>query len=527
MLEPGQIEPDRLAGRAENRLTTGVQPSRKQPASTVTSSRGAVSSRNRRSTARPAPARVPRPARTGRRTGTSPGTRSIPAADGSRRGHAPAAAAVPRRGSRPTGLTALAGTARAGRRRFRGRRPARSAAGASGARATPAPVPRGPWRNRRRNGGRNSANCRLPRQARRSRSTAATSAASAVASSAIGGSSSAASTSTGHRATGRPVRKRTTVPSPPCANRVVPAGTVRPLRERAWRGSGANWAMAIDGTGCDEAGLHDLEQRSGDLRRLRLVQALQPGGEKGERFDQPLDMRVGRTGGVERQPAGDLRIAAGEGGAGAAQVGQLGQVVRQQLLGRLNPHRRRRRLGRPARTRSSPRRTPPAGSSRPRPAPARRRRGRRRPLDRHRRRAQARLPGLDGARQVAGEPRPGVGVGGRVQRQVGDAIIHDRDRPSLQLAGRGRRARVEQPLELSRDRIRQRGSGRRPQTTAPPAPDGRTEDRPLDQSARRPSPCSGDFLRDQIVRDRLHAFAGAVGLLLRHVAVLHLAVAQG
>ena len=257
--------------------------------------------------------------------------------------------------------------------------------------------------------------------------------------------------------------------------------------------------------GCDQAGLHDLEQRPGDLGRLRLVQALQAGGEKGERFDQSLDMGVRRAAGVEREPPGDLRIAAGEGGPAPREVGQLGQIVRQQLLGRLNPHLRR-PARRPARTRSSPgaRRLP--ARSRPRSAPtSASARPDARSID-HRGRAQARLPELDGARQMPGERRPGVGVGRREQRQVGDAIIHDGDRPPLQRAGRRRRAGVEQPLELARDRLGRRGSGR------PAAADGsggarrsnRRSATRTEQAASRPRPGSGDFLGDQVVRDRLH-----------------------
>ena len=112
-----------------------------------------------------------------------------------------------------------------------------------------------------------------------------------------------------------------------------------------------------------------VEQRVGDVGKFLVEVSVHARRKKGDRFDQPLGMRVQRFAAVQREPGGDLGVALGEVRPLSSQVGQFALVVLQQVAVLDVGHVRRLSSGCPAcRAASRSRR----GAARARPAPAHR-----------------------------------------------------------------------------------------------------------------------------------------------------------
>src|SRR5262249_40489190 len=79
------------------------------------------------------------------------------------------------------------------------------------------------------------------------------------------------------------------------------------------------------------------EQRVAHLRQLVVELVPQPCGQERDGFDEALDVRVLAAIGVEREPAGDLRVLGGELAAQLAEIAELALEVRAQLLAHFRP----------------------------------------------------------------------------------------------------------------------------------------------------------------------------------------------
>jgi len=81
--------------------------------------------------------------------------------------------------------------------------------------------------------------------------------------------------------------------------------------------------------GSQVMGIENPEQRVGDFWKLIVELPLHSGREKGDRLDEPLDMRVLALAGFEQQPPRHLWVGLAELLAERAQIGQLPLVVGQ------------------------------------------------------------------------------------------------------------------------------------------------------------------------------------------------------
>src|SRR6185436_17458224 len=79
--------------------------------------------------------------------------------------------------------------------------------------------------------------------------------------------------------------------------------------------------------------IEDVEQLGRDLDEVAVEITLDARGEKRERLDQSLDVRIGRLIGLQLEPAGHLRIGARETLAHATEVGKLLEVVVEEFVG--------------------------------------------------------------------------------------------------------------------------------------------------------------------------------------------------
>src|SRR4051812_43640141 len=82
------------------------------------------------------------------------------------------------------------------------------------------------------------------------------------------------------------------------------------------------------GSGPDVMRIENRKKRLDDFREFVVDFEMYAGGEKRERFEHALDMRIFTFTGFQLQPAGDFGVTLGELGAGMPEEAKLSLVIR-------------------------------------------------------------------------------------------------------------------------------------------------------------------------------------------------------